>query len=199
MNASIQRITIGSTGRWPSWAKALAASRPSRRPGVIRRRGPLEMALRRRTRLASWIALRNILSVNLEEKFPVFNAVRLRLALYWSSPLASIPGNVSGRSFAQDRSPMLLELKTTRKSISPPIKRSTQNNGIPARCCENSQSARGASKNGFVWKSASLSGSMVQRISPRKHRNSAGAWGQTGGGATQRLNGNAQRPLQPSM
>lgn len=113
MNASIQRITIGSTGRWPSWAKALAASRPSRRPGVIRRRGPLEMALRRRTRLASWFALRNILSVNLEEQFPVFNAVRLRLALYWSSPFASIPGNVSGRSFAQDRSPMLLELKTT--------------------------------------------------------------------------------------
>ncbi|MGC1421515.1 MAG: hypothetical protein WA815_04150 [Terracidiphilus sp.] len=113
MNASIQRITIGSTGRWRSWAKALVASRPRRRLGVIRRRGPLEMALLRRTRLASWIAPRNILSVNLEEKFPVFNAVRLRLAFYWSSPLASIPGKLSGPSLAQDRSPMLLELKTT--------------------------------------------------------------------------------------
>lgn len=113
MNASIQRITIGSTGRWRSWAKALAASRPSKRPGVICRRGPLEMALLRRTRLASWIALRNILSVNFEENFPIFNAVRLRLAIHWPSPLASILGNVSGHSFAQDRSPMLLELKTT--------------------------------------------------------------------------------------
>jgi hypothetical protein len=76
------------------------------------------MALLRRTRLASWIALPNILSVNLEESFPVFNAVRLRLAIHWPSPFASTPSNVSRHSFAQDRSPMLLELKTTTESNS---------------------------------------------------------------------------------
>jgi hypothetical protein len=76
------------------------------------------MALLRRTRLASWIALRNILSVNLAENLPVFNAVRLRLVIYSFFPHTSIPGNVSGRSFAQDRSPMLLELMTTTEANS---------------------------------------------------------------------------------
>jgi hypothetical protein len=76
------------------------------------------MALLRRTRLASWIALRNVLSVNFEESFPVFNSVRLRLAIHWPSQLASVPGNVRGRSFAQDRSQMLLEFKTTTEASS---------------------------------------------------------------------------------
>ena len=79
---------------------------------MTRRRGPLEMALLRRTRIACWITQRNILFINCEENSPVLTAIRLQLASHWSSPLASIIGASGGHSFTWNRPAKGLEQKT---------------------------------------------------------------------------------------
>jgi hypothetical protein len=70
------------------------------------------MALLRRVRFASWTTRSNILFVNFDGTFPTFNAVRLRLAIHWSSSPGSLTGNQRGHSFERERS-LLLRASTS--------------------------------------------------------------------------------------
>jgi hypothetical protein len=93
MNGSTPRNKIGNRRqalladrprRWRDWARAIAGS-----PGITRRRAPLQMALLRRARAATWIAQRNLFLHHSASNSSIVVKPLLRLSLHWTRTAAS--------------------------------------------------------------------------------------------------------------